>query len=94
MAEANKKFCDLALVRVDDANCIVELKPGIAKLGDRVDFLIKDVGLVCGFVDDILSCEILGDTHCFIGTAVQIFKPAAIYHRVWTNENLLDGIAD
>lgn len=83
---AEYKPCDLVLVRVDDVTCVVEVERDIAKLGDRVDFLIKEVGLVSGFVEDILRCGHMDDTYCFIGSAVTIHKPCSVFRRVWASE--------
>ena len=84
--------CDLVLVRADDTTYVVELHRDIAKLGDRVDFLVDPKGLICGFVEDILSCNCMDDTYCFIATAVRIHRPCGVYHRVWASEQLRESL--
>ena len=91
-AEVNYTPCDLAIVRADSGTYVVDLQRDIARLGDRVDFIVKDAGLICGFVEDILRCGRLDDTYCFIGTATTIHKPSGVYSRVWACKQLRDSL--
>ena len=92
MAEMKHNPCDLVIVRADNETYLVEVQRDLAKLGDRVDILVKDLGMVSGFVEDILQCGVLDDLYCFIGTAVQIHKPVGVYHRVWLSEQLSESL--
>ena len=98
MSEVAKEFispgepCDLVIVRADNASHVVEVRRDIAKMGDRVDFLMNREGLVCGFVEDILHCNCMDDTYCFIGAVAQIHKPSGVYNRVWASRQLLESL--
>lgn len=92
MTNENKKPCDLIIVTVDRDTYVAEVPRDIAKIGDRVDFLVKDLGLICGFVEDILQCDFLDNTYCFIAAAVTIYKPCCVYSRIWACDQIREGL--
>lgn len=85
------KQCDLLVVDVSGKPYLVETQPGIAKVGDLVDFMPRGEDLCTGWVVDKLPSEPFGELYAFIGRITTIHNALSVYSKTWSNPTLDDG---